>query len=135
EIYPADNYGKNRNYTLSFTLKTNNDSVYTFRTRFKTASTNSFGNLKGSIRKDSIYSSNSVIITLLPSDSLNIGNTFKSLPVRDTVFQMEKILDGEYHIFAFIDLNDNGVYDYGSVYPFQASEPFYYYPSVIHIKG
>jgi hypothetical protein len=136
EIFPAGNFEFNRKYLIQFKLKIDSDSVYNFSLPFRTVSKNSFGELKGIIANQysdidlSLYDVNITLEekSLIPVLKYNFS-------VRDTVFNFKDILDGSYSLFAFIDLNNNSVYNYGNPYPFGYSEPFVYYPNIINIKA
>ena len=136
EIFPQNRFASNRKYNISFSIKTLNDSLYTFNLPFRTVSTNSFGDLKGTISSNytdlSIFS-NTVRIELMAA---KIIPTLKyNFDVMDSVFTFKNILEAEYTLFAYIDKNNSAVYDYGFPYPFEYSEPFYIYPQPISIKG
>lgn len=50
-------------------------------------------------------------------------------------FEFDRILPGKYKLWAFEDLNNNGEYDFGSLFPFGFAEKFYFYPEVIEVKA
>ncbi|HJY63256.1 MAG TPA: hypothetical protein VJ455_03795, partial [Ignavibacteria bacterium] len=45
------------------------------------------------------------------------------------------ILEAEYNLFSYIDLNSDNAYNYGYPYPFSNSEPFFVYPGSLRIRG
>jgi hypothetical protein len=54
---------------------------------------------------------------------------------QDTAFDFKNILEADYKLFSFVDINRDGVYNFGNPYPFEFSEPFYLYPSNVGVKG
>jgi hypothetical protein len=134
EVFSSDKFATNRKYNLSLKLKVFNDSIYNYSLAFRTVSANSFGELKGSIRTNYEYN-----IFDFP---IKIDISAKQIPllkysyeVRDSVFSFKGLLETEYSLFSFIDLNSNSSYDYGNPFPFSYSEPFYFYPEPLNIKG
>ncbi|MCZ7604227.1 MAG: Ig-like domain-containing protein [Melioribacteraceae bacterium] len=49
-------------------------------------------------------------------------------------FNFERVFPGKYLIIVFDDKNQNGEYDKGSVYPFEMSERFVFYPDTLDLK-
>lgn len=136
EIFSQNRFASNRKYNISFKIETDNDSVYTFNLPFRTVSTNSFGEMKGRISSNypdlSIFS-NPVRLEL---QAASVIPALKyNFDVTDSVFAFKNILEADYTLFAYIDKNNSGVYDYGFPFPFEYSEPFYIYPQPINIKG
>ncbi|MBZ0203913.1 MAG: Ig-like domain-containing protein [Ignavibacteria bacterium] len=136
EVFSSDKYNSNRKYNLTFSMKIPGDSVYNFSLPFRTVSTNSFGDLKGTIRSsytESGFTGAQVIINLEATSLLPvIKYNFSS---NDTVFSFKNILEADYTLFSFIDANNNSAYDYGYPFPFEYSEPFFIYPTTLNIKG
>lgn len=113
-----------------------NDSLYKFRLNFRTVSVNSFGDLKGRIvtnAENFDFSTNTIKLNLEASKLVPVLRY--SFDVRDSVFSFKNILESDYNLFAYIDLNNSGSYNYGNPYPFEFSEPFYIYPQSLNIKG
>jgi hypothetical protein len=136
EIFPANRFASNRKYSLSSSLKTLNDSLYTFKLLFRTVSVNSFGEMKGIINSN--LGDFSIFSTPVRFDitAKTIAPVLKySFDVMDSVFNFKNMLEAEYSLFAYIDKNNSGRYDYGYPYPFEYSEPFYIYPQALNIKG
>lgn len=136
EIFSANRFASNRKYAISFSVKTDNDSLYNFRLPFRTVSANSFGELKGMISSNladfSIFS-NPVRFEL---EAASIVPVLKyKFDVMDSVFSFKNILEASYTLLAYIDKNNSGAFDFGYPYPYEASEPFYIYPQPLNIKG
>src|SRR4029077_17086266 len=49
EVFSSNRFGMNKNYYMSFSLKTLRDSVYNFKFKFRTVNVNSFGEMNGSV--------------------------------------------------------------------------------------
>ena len=52
----------------------------------------------------------------------------------DNTFSFPKVLPGTYTIMYFCDINENGKYDYGSLFPFEFAEPFILIEQTITIR-
>jgi hypothetical protein len=136
EIFSADKFASNRKFNLSFKLKTIKDTVYNYSLDFRTASVNSFGEMKGVI--NSGYTDYNIFdypIKIEMEAKEIIPMLIYNFETRDSVFGFRNILDAEYGLFAFIDKNNNSAYDFGYPFPLEYSEPFYIYPQTLNIKG
>jgi uncharacterized protein (DUF2141 family) len=136
EAFASAGFEISKAYKLEMKIKTSNDSIYNYNLTFKTASQNSFGEIYSRIIKP-IYQDTGIVIPVVVRITAKdakpeIQYLFHSA---DTSITMQKILEGEYTIFAFLDLNGNEEYDYGEAYPFRFSEPFFVYPSIVRIRG
>lgn len=136
EAIASTGFELSRTYKLEMKLKISKDSIYNYKLTFKTASQNSYGNISYHIIKPPITDTTAavpVVIILTTKDAKpEIKYTYQT---SDTAITMKKILEGEYTIFAFIDYNNNGEYDFGEAYPFSFSEPFFVYRSIVKIRG
>jgi hypothetical protein len=135
EIITAERMDFAKDHIVSFQTNLAKDSVYNYVLKFKTVSSNSFGEVNGFIRNLSgdKYKDLPVIVNLT---SIDLKPEVKySFTENDTVFSLKGIYEAGYSLFSFIDKNVNGTYDYGNPYPFEFSEPFYVYPQIISAKG
>ncbi len=133
EIFPPDKFGYAKDYSSSFKIVTGKDSVYNYELKFRTVSSNSFGEIKGSIKTADDIKSLPVVIKL---SSLDIKPQVKyTFEASDTSFDYKNVFEADYTLFSFLDKNKNSEFDYGSPFPFQYSEPFYVYPQKISVKG
>jgi hypothetical protein len=136
EVFTAEKFASNRKYSLTFSFKVMNDSLYDFTLPFRTVSSNSFGELKGGISSFfpefplSEYSARLELVSSAIVPAINY-----SVDVRDSVYSIKNMLEAAYTLFAYIETKPNSAYDYGYPYPFEHSEPFYIYPGAINIKG
>ena len=53
----------------------------------------------------------------------------------DNTFQFERVLPGNYLIWCYIDSDQNGEFNYGSVEPFESSERFFSYPDTLNLRA
>jgi hypothetical protein len=132
EIFPVNKFKANTSYTASFTILPSRDSTYIYRLKFKTASVHSYGNIKGSVIMNDINPAQVFILL----ESVDIKPPVRYyFEAQDTAFDFKNILEADYKLFSFVDINRDGVYNFGNPYPFEFSEPFYLYPSNVDVKG
>jgi hypothetical protein len=62
------------------------------------------------------------------------GNKIELKLKPDNTFLAEWLSDGEYRIGGFLDLDQNGKYSFGSLFPFSFSEPVFMSPDTIKIR-
>ena len=101
-------------YTLSFNLTLQDGKTYQHKISFKTASSNFFGDVSGSI----ILTDLLPVVIKLESKDVKPPVVY-SFQLQDTLFHLRKILENDYSLFAYVDKNSNGVYDFGNPYPFE----------------
>lgn len=138
QIFPVNNFKPASNYKASFTLKMSGDSIYNYSLKFRTVSVNSYGNVKGIIKKNPELAADiltSPVQIKLESEKGTVPVLKYTFDINDSAFYLTNIVESDYNIFSYIDINKNGLYDFGSVYPFNYSEPFYFYPAVVGVKG
>jgi uncharacterized protein (DUF2141 family) len=73
------------------------------------------------------------VIVFLESEYSPTIKYFQKLDSKNT-FDFSRVLPGKYRLGAFEDRNENGVYDFGTLFPFQFSERFFYYPETIEVR-
>jgi hypothetical protein len=136
EIFPVNGLPPASNFIVTLSIKFDNDSLYNYSLKFKTYSLNSYGDLKGRIiLNDSQNFSNTYILIFTRNDSTNVSFQQYKFEIKDSVFSVNKIIEGDYSLFAFEDINNNSLYDYGSLSPFSFAEKFFIYPQKILAKG
>ncbi|HMQ70355.1 MAG TPA: Ig-like domain-containing protein [Ignavibacteria bacterium] len=134
EVFPIDKYKLSSAYNLKIDLR-QSDRNYIYSRNFETASANEFAALSGRVMSDSAIGSD-VYIKLYNKENPFITYSQKVNFANDsTDFKFEKVLEGKYILFSFMDDNSNGVFDRGNYYPFRASESFIIYENEINIKG
>jgi len=111
---------------------TSTSRKYLYEVSFKTAAQNSFGRISGKIIPVEKITS-PVFLKLY-----NINNKFISYSKKliDSLnFSFDEVPEGDYTMFAFTDLNDDGRYERGNPYPYRQSEPFQVFDTDIKLKG
>ena len=85
--------------------------------------------LKGSIELDSK-------LGLIELQSLkNKKEIFRSSVNSNNHFEFKKIPEGSYSLMVINDINKDGIYNYGSVFPFKASEWFYSHSDTFKVRA
>lgn len=136
EVFAANKFKQNFSYDMLFDLPISRDSVYNFSLKFKTVGKNSFGELKGSIRTNLDTISLLEYPVKIELEASGVTPVIKySFEARDTVFSLTNILEAEYSLFSYMDLNSDNAYNFGYPYPFSHSEPFYIYPQALRVRG
>jgi len=90
-----------------------------------------FGSLSGSIIGFSDTSYNYIL------DIYQIAGRekFEKIKVSEkNTFKVNWLPDGEYQLGGFIDIDGDGKYSFGGLFPFQYSEPFYFSEDTIRIR-
>lgn len=112
----------------SFTGTPAIDTLYKFR--FKTLDTRDFGSASG-VLIDSAACNGDYYISFI---SVLKKTAFTKKVTIDEKWSFDELPEGDYNIEVFCDANGNGKYDYGNVFPFEASEMFLQISEVINIK-
>ena len=105
------------------------DTVITHR--IFTRSEDDFGSLSG------IYDTEKPLTSDVYIDIIPVQRRQKSLRIKvqpDKRFISRWIDEGKYRLGGFMDLNNNGKYSLGKLYPFQFAEPFYIQSDTIRIR-
>ena len=88
-----------------------------------------YGGLKGIINFDS----KSALIELKSLE--NKEDIFHSIVNSNYQFEFNKIPEGSYTLMIINDINNDGMYNFGSVFPFKASEWFYSYSDTFKVRA
>ena len=102
----------------SFTGTLAKDTNYVMR--FSTLDPRIFGSVSG-ILIDSSGCSGNYFVRFI---SISSGKNYETSLSESGEWKLEQLPEGKYRIEAFCDENKNGIYDYGSVFPFEGSEIF-----------
>ncbi len=124
---PSGNFRPGEQYTYLFSTKhitslwgdTLADTTYN-RTFF-TISEDEFGSISGNYQTNKSSEEN-IFVILQSLDKRK--NSYKAVIDHEQNFHIQRIPEGQYKIGGFIDLDDNGKYSPGSLFPFSYSEPF-----------
>ncbi|MBS1492539.1 MAG: Ig-like domain-containing protein [Bacteroidetes bacterium] len=129
QVFPSENLKQGKSYL--FILKT---STLDFRRNFKSVSENQVGTISGSVLiKDTLNTRANIVIQLI--NKINSSYRYSMNKTGPGVFKFENVPEGEYMLFAFIDMNGSGKYDAGKYYPYEPSEPFFVYDKTLKAKG
>lgn len=133
EVFPSLNFQNGTRYSVEFPV-TLPDTNYTYKLTFRTALTNSYGDITGVVQLPEPVTTIPPIAIRLDSKDFKPQVTYE-FSIQDTVFHLKKILENTYDLFAFIDGNGNGVYDYGKPVPYVPAEKFLIYSKPIKVMG
>ena len=100
------------------------DSIFTYK--FTTINNLDFSGISGNV--DAPENLNIVV------SASNISDSKLQYSQNKKVFNFERVFPGKYLLIAFDDVNNNGKLDKGSIYPFQKSERFLFYPDTLELK-
>lgn len=104
------------------------DSIYVFR--FKTINGLDFTGATGVIKN--LDSTKNPVIVLQGTDKKKYIYTQK--PVDGNKFNFDRVEPGMYILWCFYDTDKNGLYSYGSVFPFSPSEGFCFFDKKLELK-
>lgn len=132
EIFPAEKFPFSSQLKIEIDL-TETSKKYKFTASIKTASRNSFGKVSGKVTLPNEKENDKTYVRLYNKQNLFIAYSQR---LKDSLsFTFDQVLEGEYILFSFIDLNDNNVPDSGNYFPFQNSENYILYEKDIKVKG
>jgi hypothetical protein len=103
------------------------DSVISFS--FRTYDEDSLGSMSGTVMVDSALSGRPYLFV---KDIT--GREFINAPVPDGAFDY-RLPPGKYLLSGFLDGNDNGIFDYGSLDPFKFSETFIHHSDTVRVRA
>jgi|WetSurMetagenome_2_1015567.scaffolds.fasta_scaffold87908_2 hypothetical protein len=131
QVFPVEKLKFSSTFNLSIDLR-KTQRKYLYKLYFTTADEKRFGKISGSV-VNSYRVTQKIFVKLYPK---NNNVYIHSIPlVSDSVFTFSNLLEGEYNLFAFIDRNDNGIYDEGNAYPYSPSEKFFMFEPYLNLKG
>jgi hypothetical protein len=133
EVFPALNFQNGTRYSVEFPV-TLLDTICAYKLTFRTALTNSYGDISGTVKLPEGVTTIPPILIRLETKVSKSQVTYE-FSIQDTVFYLKKILENTYDLFAFIDENGNGVYDYGKPVPYVPAEKFFIYSKPIKVMG
>jgi uncharacterized protein (DUF2141 family) len=131
-------------YEMEYKLRIALDSVVDFSgnhsddstvvTPFQTVDERALSSIEGTVFDDSTHARGKIFIT-----AMNISNkTVKSKTVvvdTPSVFMFSGLFEGEYTLSAFRDADSNGMYSYGTPFPFVSAERFTIYPDTLKLRA
>jgi hypothetical protein len=134
---PFGNFRPGEQYTYSFSTEhltslwgdTLADTTYN-RTFF-TVSDDEFGSISGNYQTNKLIKEN-IFVILQSLDKRK--KSYKTVIDSEKKFHILRIPEGQYKIGGFIDLDDNGKYSPGGLFPFSYSEPFNIMDDTLRIR-
>jgi hypothetical protein len=134
---PSGNFRPGEQYTYLFSTKhitslwgdTLADTTYN-RTFF-TISEDEFGSISGNYQTNKSIEEN-IFVLLQSLDKRK--KSYKSLIDHEQKFHIQRVPEGQYKIGGFIDLDDNGKYSPGGLFPFSYSEPFNFMDDTLRVR-
>lgn len=117
------------NLKLWDTAENKLDTVKTVE--IETLSGREFSGVSGTI--DLSQTDQKVEVVLEGIEKLN--TKYYTSVMSDHSFEFERVLPGKYLIWCFFDKDSNGVFNYGSINPFEYSERFYSYPDTLNLRA
>ncbi len=102
----------------------------TFRKKITAINDLDFVSISGKIQGCSDKKNNYVVLETLEKK----GSEQKALVDNDGKYLLKQVLPGKYFIWVFEDINSNGNYDYGNIFPFKLAEPFYFRTDTLIVR-
>lgn len=131
QVFPQVPMPFSANLKFTFDFR-NTQALYYNVLNFKVIEESNLGKISGFINPGENTGS-PVHIALY--DNANMFREFSLRVEGDTVFSFTGIPEGSYTLFSFIDRNGNGIFDRGTAFPFQPSEPFIVFPNPMNVRG
>src|SRR5262249_31003541 len=102
--------------------------------KFRTLDTKSVGSIKGKVADDSARGGGRVRVAATSISAKGVR------PVREAIdapgdFFLDRLVEGKYVIEGFRDADGNGVYTYGTPFPYHPSERFSVYPDTLKVRA
>ena len=133
-IIPLKNLEPNKDYTIKIDFNkfldaagNKHDSIYTYK--FKTIAGFDFTGITGMI---SGVEDKNALLVMQGLDGKKLTHTAK--PDKTKKFIFDRIEAGKYLLWAFVDEDSSGTYNYGWTYPFKAAEEFDYHPDTLNLR-
>ncbi|MCE1165137.1 MAG: Ig-like domain-containing protein [Bacteroidetes bacterium] len=131
EISPTGNYNFGTPCILSFDLnKVRTGFVYSLK--YTVAEEIKCVEISGFVKNRSDVNGG-IIVNILNADKpeQNFARTLAS----DSVFAFQGLIEGDYYLFAYNDVNSDSEYDFGEPAPFRPAEKFFFFNKKISVKG
>jgi uncharacterized protein (DUF2141 family) len=105
------------------------DSVYQYK--FKTIPGSDFTGISGVLKNVDLKRRPVLILQGIDADK----NIYTCSLSTDNRFNIERVTPGKYALWAYLDVDSNGSYTYGSIKPFKPAEEFSFYPDTLDLKA
>ena len=130
EVFSTEKFREGSVINITIDLSGTNKN-YRYSRNFLTSGNEKFGNVSGRIISDKIIQY-PLYVKLINKEN-NFMNYSKRL-IDSLEFKFENIPDGNYLLFSYIDINENGKFDEGNYFPFIRSEEFIIYETDLKVK-
>lgn len=130
EVFSTEKFKNSSTLTLRIIPQENKNVVFT--KNLSVIDKNKTGTVEGKI-VSSEKTENPYYIKLVSRE--NIHNVFSKVIEGTDAFEFTDIPEGNYFLFAFMDTNENGMYDKGNHFPYRSPERISIYKKDLNIKG
>lgn len=104
------------------------DSTFTYN--FSTINDLEFSGVSGTVVKPEQPPGNIIVLI----ENLADKSITQRQSIEENTFNFQRVVPGEYFLWAYIDINDNKIYDKGNIYPFEPSERFIFYSDTLNLR-
>lgn len=105
------------------------------RIRFRTVDTREFGTIKGELIDSAVVSGGQYILLITPKNTKLQTTPYRIYIPKAGPWSKDNLPPGDYIIGVFHDANNNGVYDFGTSFPYSYAERFSIKPVTITVKS
>lgn len=103
--------------------------------RFRTIDTREFGTIKGELIDSAIVSGGQYILLITPKNTKLQTTPYHINLTKPGTWLKDNLPPGDYIIGVFHDANNNGVYDFGTSFPYSFAERFSIKPITVTVKS
>ncbi|KXK05859.1 MAG: Ig-like domain-containing protein [Ignavibacteriaceae bacterium] len=126
QIFPVQKFEPGQKGKLTFITKETADTI-----NFSVIERDNAGVVEGSVTNKTEFQ-HRVVIRLMPTTEGLF--TITENPEYSGRFRFDLVPEGKYRLFSFIDVDGNGRFNKGSYFPFELSEPFFFYHEILNIR-
>ncbi|MDR3668920.1 MAG: Ig-like domain-containing protein [Ignavibacteriaceae bacterium] len=105
------------------------DSVYQYK--FKTIAGSDFTGISGVLNNVNLDKRPVLVLQGIDGDKI-IYTQFLS---NNNRFNIDRVTPGKYSLWAYLDVDKNNSYSYGTILPFKPAEEFSFYPDTLDLKA
>ena len=102
--------------------------------KFQTLDLRSTGTIEGSVVDERKDGKGAILLTATSIEPPGVHERTVVLPSPGN-FKIDQLVEGKYSLRAFRDADSNGVYSYGSPFPFATAERFVVYPDTLKVRA
>jgi hypothetical protein len=136
KIIPTKKLEMSKDYILTINLNFVKDAAGNYydslyRYNFKTITGIEFTGVKGIVSTYDADKNLKLVLKSLEKKELE----YKTTPLQNGQFNLERILPGKYSLYGYYDLDSTDTYFKGSLKPFIQSEQFSFYPDTLKLRA